>query len=75
MCLGDEKKWILTGLSSYGFGCGSNLPGVYTNITYFYRWIKLETSSSNSLSSINPIQMFFLAFLSVFFLTFLNDCL
>ncbi|ELR51587.1 Serine protease 48, partial [Bos mutus] len=31
--------WILIGLSSWGRGCGISFPGIYTNVTYYQKWI------------------------------------
>lgn len=37
----DGGHYWIYGITSWGIGCGlSNYPGVYTNITYFYNWIK-----------------------------------
>lgn len=67
MCFIDERKWTLTGISSFGFGCGSTLPGVYTDTTYYYRWIKTESSSSwrNSPSFYTNLAVFILISLHV----------
>jgi secreted trypsin-like serine protease len=36
----ENKNWLY-GITSWGNGCGEKYyPGVYTNVTYFYDWIK-----------------------------------
>jgi len=36
---GNPADDSLVGLVSWGYDCGGNTPGVYTNIAYFYDWI------------------------------------
>ena len=40
-CLQNDKI-ILTGITSYGVGCGNykNHPSFYTRVTYYLDWIK-----------------------------------
>uniref|UniRef100_F7F214 Transmembrane serine protease 7 n=1 Tax=Ornithorhynchus anatinus TaxID=9258 RepID=F7F214_ORNAN len=36
----SDGKWILTGIVSWGYGCGRpNFPGVYTRVSNFIPWI------------------------------------
>jgi len=47
---GEEERWQLVGISSWGNGCGArNRPGVYTRITKFQSWIRQEAESLQSL--------------------------
>ncbi|XP_017156044.1 trypsin eta isoform X2 [Drosophila miranda] len=52
-CQGDSGGPLmcnnrLSGLVSYGDGCGKpNVPGVYTNVSYFHDWIVQQNSSLN----------------------------
>jgi len=40
---GEEDRWQLVGVSSWGNGCGArNRPGVYTRMTQFKSWIIRE---------------------------------
>jgi len=42
---GDDNRWFLAGLTSWGIGCGeSNSPGVYTRVSEFRRWISKNIS-------------------------------
>ncbi|XP_021939094.1 trypsin-1-like isoform X2 [Zootermopsis nevadensis] len=40
----DNGMFVLTGIVSFGFGCGKvGYPGIYTNVYYFLDWIKENT--------------------------------
>ncbi len=47
----DSKQWELVGITSYGKGCATKHPGVYTRITAFLTWIEQIVNSTSSLSS------------------------
>ena len=35
-----DGRWHLVGTTSWGWGCGGQYYGVYTNIAELYKWIK-----------------------------------
>uniref|UniRef100_A0A3B4FMH6 Neurotrypsin n=1 Tax=Pundamilia nyererei TaxID=303518 RepID=A0A3B4FMH6_9CICH len=40
VCQGERGHWVLTGVISWGHGCGNpSFPGVYTRVSRFLRWI------------------------------------
>ncbi|KAA8584127.1 hypothetical protein FQN60_015335 [Etheostoma spectabile] len=40
VCQGEGGRWVLTGVISWGHGCGNpSFPGVYTRVSRFLRWI------------------------------------
>ncbi|KAG7511560.1 neurotrypsin-like [Solea senegalensis] len=40
VCQGEGGRWVLTGIISWGHGCGNpSFPGVYTRVSRFLRWI------------------------------------
>ncbi|XP_037087690.1 serine protease 30-like [Pollicipes pollicipes] len=40
-CRSDDGRWLLTGVVSYGTGCGNELnPGVYTRVGFYVPWIR-----------------------------------
>lgn len=38
--LADDGKYYLIGLTSYGIGCGSAFPGIYTRVSSYIEWIE-----------------------------------
>lgn len=36
---GEDNKFVLTGMSSYGVKCFTETPGVYTNVVKYFDWI------------------------------------
>lgn len=37
---GEDNKFVLTGLASYGVKCFTETPGVYTNVVKYIDWIR-----------------------------------
>uniref|UniRef100_A0A5F9DVT8 Serine protease 48 n=1 Tax=Oryctolagus cuniculus TaxID=9986 RepID=A0A5F9DVT8_RABIT len=53
-----DGVWIQIGVVNWGLECGSSLPGVYTNVTYYQKWInttisRAEVWHSNNLNLSN----------------------
>uniref|UniRef100_A0AAY4DAD7 Neurotrypsin n=1 Tax=Denticeps clupeoides TaxID=299321 RepID=A0AAY4DAD7_9TELE len=47
VCQGEGGRWFLTGVISWGHGCGNpSYPGVYTRVSRFLRWIEKVTLSA-----------------------------
>uniref|UniRef100_A0A2I3RUD5 Serine protease 48 n=1 Tax=Pan troglodytes TaxID=9598 RepID=A0A2I3RUD5_PANTR len=44
-----DGVWIQTGVVSWGLECGKSLPGVYTNVIYYQKWINATISRANNL--------------------------
>ncbi|XP_041722692.1 neurotrypsin-like isoform X3 [Coregonus clupeaformis] len=46
VCQGEGGRWVLTGVISWGHGCGDpSFPGVYTRVSRFLRWIDHVTNN------------------------------
>lgn len=46
VCQGEGGRWVLTGVISWGHGCGDpSFPGVYTRVSRFLRWIDQVTNN------------------------------
>ncbi|XP_076831295.1 neurotrypsin isoform X2 [Brachyhypopomus gauderio] len=46
VCQGEDGRWTLTGVISWGHGCGDpSYPGVYTRVSRFLKWIEKVTLS------------------------------
>jgi len=39
VCQADSGRWTVVGLVAWGIGCATDIPGVYTKISYFKNWI------------------------------------
>jgi len=39
VCQAQSGRWTVVGLVAWGIGCASDVPGVYTRISYFKDWI------------------------------------
>ncbi|CAF1021331.1 unnamed protein product [Brachionus calyciflorus] len=53
-----KEKFVLTGVTSYGFGCGiKNLPAVFTRVSYYMNWIQdlMDNSPDNGKTESNAI--------------------
>ncbi|XP_015463729.3 neurotrypsin isoform X1 [Astyanax mexicanus] len=46
VCQGTNGRWTLTGVISWGHGCGDpSYPGVYTRVSRFLKWIEKVTQA------------------------------
>uniref|UniRef100_A0A2K5QGQ3 Serine protease 48 n=1 Tax=Cebus imitator TaxID=2715852 RepID=A0A2K5QGQ3_CEBIM len=60
--------WIQIGVVSWGLECGKSLPGVYTNVIYYQKWINITISKANNLDFSDfllPIVLLSLALLDL----------
>jgi len=39
VCQAQSGRWTVVGLVAWGIGCASDIPGVYTRVSYFKDWI------------------------------------
>ncbi|XP_045110216.1 trypsin-1-like isoform X2 [Portunus trituberculatus] len=57
ICLGDDKRYYLAGVVSWGIGCAQpGVPGVYTEVSHFVPWV-IDVISNRFLKSPRPISM------------------
>ena len=42
----DDAFYVLTGVTSYGWGCAETTPGVYVNVANFIDWIQEEGTAT-----------------------------
>ena len=58
----DSNKTQVIGVVSFGIGCGTALPSMYTRVAYYYEWIKSHVwpdqvdRSAQSIQSLPPVQ-------------------
>lgn len=50
-----HQQFALIGLTSWGIGCGQNLPAVYTRVSNYLDWIKNITSEVQVLSGFETV--------------------
>uniref|UniRef100_A0A8C2VA25 Serine protease 48 n=1 Tax=Chinchilla lanigera TaxID=34839 RepID=A0A8C2VA25_CHILA len=59
-----DGVWIQIGVVSWGSDCGTYLPGVYANVTYYQKWINTTISKAEVFSATNlnlpPILLYIL---------------
>lgn len=47
VCQGEAGRWVLTGVISWGHGCGDpSYPGVYARVSRYLPWIQQVTHST-----------------------------
>lgn len=47
VCQGEAGRWVLTGVISWGHGCGDpSYPGVYSRVSRYLLWIEQVTHST-----------------------------
>lgn len=47
VCQGESGRWVLTGVISWGHGCGDpSYPGVYARVSRYLPWIEQVTHST-----------------------------
>nr|XP_055032246.1 neurotrypsin [Misgurnus anguillicaudatus] len=47
VCQGETGRWVLTGVISWGHGCGDpSYPGVYSRVSRYLQWIEQVTHST-----------------------------
>lgn len=48
-CPVRQNEWQLTGVLSFGIGCGlANTPGVYTQVRFFETWINQQLTRTDA---------------------------
>uniref|UniRef100_A0A8C2H582 trypsin n=1 Tax=Cyprinus carpio TaxID=7962 RepID=A0A8C2H582_CYPCA len=44
VCQGEAGRWVLTGVISWGHGCGDpSYPGVYSRVSRYLSWIEQDS--------------------------------
>ena len=47
MMRAKNKQWNIVGVTSWGYGCATSYPGVYTRVSYFIDWIEKNMKNMN----------------------------
>lgn len=54
LCNNQDQSWFVAGIVSWGINCAQpQLPGIYTNVPLYLKWIKLTTFEHQRPISVN----------------------
>jgi len=50
----SSDSWVQVGITSFGIGCASGTPGVYTDVSNYYDWVWEEMDEVTSTTTETP---------------------